>query len=315
MNRFDRVISTLVLLQSRKIITAHQIAERFQISTRTVYRDINTLKVAGIPIIGDAGVGYSIMDGYRIPPFMFSEGESTALLTAEKIIGTLTDEQTQFYYTNALLKIKAMLRSAEKHSLQRLEDSIIFPQQENWKNKPYLQDIFACIATNRNINIDYQKANGTQSSRMVEPMGCYYHAYHWYLVAFCHQQNDFRTFKINRIIQLKKLDTFFEERHQSFQDYMNTHHKHWKENRQMYTIEIAFNDTFLEHAENRKYYFGFFEQKRISDKTHITFLYSSLEVMSRWLLQFGDQATVIRPAALKTKMSKLVQQLHLHYKK
>jgi predicted DNA-binding transcriptional regulator YafY len=95
MNKFDRVISTLILLQTKKIIKASNISERFGISLRTVYRDISTLKNAGIPIIGDPGIGYSIMDGYRLPPIMFNEGEALALLTAEKFIGKITDKTTQ----------------------------------------------------------------------------------------------------------------------------------------------------------------------------------------------------------------------------
>ena len=121
MNKFDRVISTLVLLQTKKIMKASTISERFDISLRTVYRDINTLKTAGIPIIGDPGIGYSIMDGYRLPPIMFTEAEVASLLTAEKFIGKITDKDTQVYYSSAMTKIKAILRSSEKQSLAVLD--------------------------------------------------------------------------------------------------------------------------------------------------------------------------------------------------
>ena len=91
MNKFDRVISTLVLLQSGPVITAAAIADRFDISLRTVYRDIATLKNAGMLIIGDPGIGYSLLEGCRLPPMSFNEGETVALLTAEKLIGKMTD--------------------------------------------------------------------------------------------------------------------------------------------------------------------------------------------------------------------------------
>ena len=146
MNKFDRVISTLVLLQTKRVIKAITISERFDISLRTVYRDISTLKNAGIPIIGDPGIGYSIMEGYRLTPIMFNEGEAAAMLTAEKFIGKITDQETQAYYSNAMMKVKAILRSAEKQSLSILDDSIAITNNQPSQNKAYLQDLLKSIA-------------------------------------------------------------------------------------------------------------------------------------------------------------------------
>ena len=149
MNKFDRVISTLVLLQTKRVIKAQTISERF---------DISTLKNAGIPIIGDPGIGYSIMDGYRMAPIMFNEGEATALLTAEKIIGKMTDQDTQAYFSSAMMKIKAILRSAEKQSLAILDDSIVISNTKNEESKAQLQDLFKSISAKQILNIEYKKA-------------------------------------------------------------------------------------------------------------------------------------------------------------
>ena len=110
MNRIDRVTAVLIQLQSKKIVKAQDIAERFSISLRTVYRDINTLQEAGVPIIGEAGLGYSIMDGYRLPPVMFTKEEATAFLTAEKLIEKFTDPSTEVSYKSAMYKVRAVLR-------------------------------------------------------------------------------------------------------------------------------------------------------------------------------------------------------------
>lgn len=313
MNKFDRIIFTLILLQSKKIIKAMTIADRFDISLRTVYRDIRTLKNAGIPIIGDPGIGYSIMDGYRLPPIMFNEGETAALLTAEKFIGKVTDKATQVHYSNAMVKIKAILRSSEKESLAVLDNSIAFSNSNSWANKTYLQDLFKSIAAKQILNIQYQKADGTNSERKVEPIGCYHHLNNWYLVAFCQLKKAYRTFKMNRIVHLQVLDQHFDTKHLNLQDYINQQDQSWKAQHQFQTIEIEFKQPLVKYAEMRKYYFGFVTETIEKDVVRMKFQYAALEVMARWLLQFGDQATILAPVALKNRLKTLAAELYKHY--
>src|ERR1700712_3956187 len=124
MTRIDRISAILIQLQSRRVVKASDIAERFGISLRTVYRDVKTLEEAGIPIIGEAGVGYSIMDGYRLPPVMFTREEATAFLTAEKFVEKLTDSTTMKHHQSAMYKVRAILKTAEKDALEDLDGSI-----------------------------------------------------------------------------------------------------------------------------------------------------------------------------------------------
>lgn len=313
MNRFDRVFSTLVLLQTRRVLKAMTIAERFDISLRTVYRDVRTLKNAGVPIIGDPGIGYSITDGYRLPPLMFNEGEAAALLTAEKFIGKVTDKKTQDYYSNAMIKIKAILRRSEKQALEVLDNSIAISDKQAWANKTYLQDLFSSIAAKQLLKIQYKKADGSSSERRLEPIGCYYHGSNWYLVAFCQLKDAYRTFKVNRITQLQVLEENFDTEHISLQAYIDQQDQSWKKEHQFYAIEIVFNPSFVQYAESRKYYFGFMEQSIEKDGVHMKFLNASVEVVARWLLQFGDQATVLAPTALKSRLKVLATQIYQHY--
>jgi predicted DNA-binding transcriptional regulator YafY len=313
MNKFDRVISTLILLQTKKILKASNISERFGISLRTVYRDISTLKNAGIPIIGDPGIGYSIMDGYRLPPIMFNEGEALALLTAEKFIGKITDKATQASYSEAMTKIKAILRSTDKQSLAVLEDSISFSSSKLWENKSYLQDLFKSIASKIVLKIDYQKADGSTSNRKIESIGCYHQYNDWYLVAYCQNRAAYRTFKMNRILHLQVLEQHFDTEHISLQTYIDQQTQAWRDQQQFQTVEIAFNKSILQHAERRKYYFGFVEQVETEESVRMKFLNSSMEFMARWLLPFGNQATVIEPLELKSRMTQLATELYDHY--
>lgn len=314
MNKFDRVISILVLLQTKNLIKASTIAERFDISLRTVYRDISTLKKAGIPIIGDPGIGYSMMEGYRIPPIMFNEWEASALLTAEKVIGKLTDKETEAHYSSAMMKIKSILRSTEKQSLAVLDDSILISENKTGENRTFLQEIFNSITNKQILKINYQKADGSSSKRSLEPIGCYHKFNNWYLVAYCQKQKDYRTFKLKRIKSCDVSPVIFDTKHINLQKYMDQQNDNWKAEQEFYSIEIAFNLSYVKFAEGRKYYFGFVDQTVKDEQVYMKFLNTSIEVIARWLLQFGDQAIVISPPVLKERMKVLAKQLYANYK-
>src|SRR5215210_7447960 len=124
MNRVERLAAILIQLQSRRIVKAQDIGDRFSISLRTVYRDIHALLEAGVPVIGEAGIGYRLMEGYKLPPVMFNEDEASALLTAAKLMQSMSDESSSKNYTLALDKIKAVLRGAEKDHLEEIDNHI-----------------------------------------------------------------------------------------------------------------------------------------------------------------------------------------------
>jgi len=313
MNKFDRVFSILILLQTKKVLTAAMISDKFDISLRTVYRDINTLRNAGVPIIGDPGVGYSIMEGYRVPPMMFNESEASALLTAEKFIGKLTDKETQAHYQSAMLKIKSILRGSEKQSLSVLDDSIAISDNNNWSDQSFLQDMFRSVAARYVMEIEYRKVDGTVSKRKLEAIGCYHQFNTWYLIAYCQSRKDYRIFKADRIVNLKVLEEHFNTNHISLKDYIDQQDDSWKEKQKFYEIEVAFSKQYLEFAEKRKYYFGFVEQIIKEDWVHMKFFNDSIEYVARWIMQFGDQATAIAPIELVDRMKTLAADLNRHY--
>src|SRR4051812_37780918 len=124
MNRIDRLSAILIQLQSKRLVKAQDIADKFSISLRTVYRDIRALEEAGVPVIGEAGIGYRLMDGYKLPPVMFNEDEASALLTAGKLMQSMSDKNSSKHYISALDKIKAVLRLPEKDHLEEIDNHI-----------------------------------------------------------------------------------------------------------------------------------------------------------------------------------------------
>src|ERR1700761_2334581 len=178
MNRIDRISAILIQLQSRRVVKANDIAQRFNISLRTVYRDVKTLEEAGIPLIGEAGVGYSLMDGYRLPPVMFTREEATAFLTAEKFVEKLTDNSTRTSHRSAMDKIRAILRTAEKDLLEDIDGKILVLKHISQANIPdsgYIQTILNAVAQKVLLNIEYFALHSQETTRReVEPIGIVY---------------------------------------------------------------------------------------------------------------------------------------------
>lgn len=306
MNRIDRVTAILVQLQSRRVVKAQDIAERFGISLRTVYRDIRTLEEAGIPVIGEAGVGYSIMDGYRLPPVMFTSEEATAFLTAEKLVEKLTDPATGEHYRSAMFKIRSVLKSTEKDMLENIERHIEVIRShylpEVPTDKGSVSAILKCISGKNVLSMEYF-ANHSQekTKREVEPVGIFYLGTHWHLIGFCLLRKDYRDFRIDRMSKIEITEKTFHQRHPSLQDYL----KGMTSQREVYTVVMKLKKETLRYLGDQKYYNGFVSQEERGDEVVMTFLTSSLEGFARWFMMFGDHAEIIEPDALKVRIREI----------
>jgi predicted DNA-binding transcriptional regulator YafY len=303
MNRIDRVSAILIQLQSRRVVKAADIAERFNISLRTVYRDVKTLEEAGIPIIGEAGIGYSIMDGYRLPPVMFTREEATAFLTAEKFVEKLTDNSTTEHHKSAMYKIRAILRTAEKNLLEDIDNSIeVFKSHGQLRvdNKDHLQKLLLGIAQKNVLGIDYFAHHSQeQTKRDVEPVGVFYKDSYWHLIAFCRMRDDYRDFRIDRISRLEVTGQVFKNKHPTLKDYI----KQTAKEQELDLVVMRVDKSIYRHLEYQKYYSGFVSEKTVGDQIEMTFLTASLEGFARWFMMFGDQAEIVSPDSLRERVA------------
>jgi len=300
MNRIDRLTAILVQLQSKRVVKAQEIADKFSLSLRTVYRDIKALDEAGVPVIGEAGVGYSIMEGYRLPPVMFTKEEATAFLTAEKLVEKLTDDSTKKNYGTAMLKVKAVLRLTEKDYLEDMEQHIevienrYVPKRTN--DTIHLQNVLQSIAQKNVLQMDYfANHNQQHSKRDVEPVGIYYLGEKWYLVAYCRLRKDYRTFKFSSINKLLVSDEHFKQQHPSLKSFLSKESKE----KNLQTVILLIDKHIIPYFGDQKYYNGFVSQKEVGDKVEMTFLSASLNGFARWYLLFGDNADIVSPKELK----------------
>jgi len=222
MNRIDRLFGILTLLQSKKFVSAEKISERFDISIRTVYRDVKALTETGIPVSFEAGRGYFLVPGYFLPPVSFSSEEANALLLMETMITGLADLSIQKHYSTALNKIKSVLRSTEKEKLELLHNNTRFHFPEGMLNQyAHLSVLQEAIAMRQQLRLHYQRKDDTASERMVESIGLVFYAFSWHLIAWCHARGEYRDFRVSRIQKIFTTGIAFEKKdHISLNDYI-----------------------------------------------------------------------------------------------
>jgi len=317
MNRIDRLTAILIQLQSKKIVKAEEIANRFEISLRTVYRDVKALMEAGVPIGSEAGTGYFIVDGYHLPPVMFSQDEASAMMMAGKLVERMTDQSVRTAFDGALLKIKSVLNEAQKDHLESLQDHIevLRPRMSlPAQSGNFLTDLQKAVAGKQVVYIDYFSNNqNEQTQRKIEPIGLFYYSAAWHLIAWCRLRNGFRDFRCDRIKELKETGEIFEPRSIStMQEYFNSLQQ---ANTEMKSATILFDKKEARYVNNSRHYFGFVSEEEVDGQVRMKFLTTDFQMVARWLLSYGRGIEIESPEELKNIVLQLVEELQEHYLK
>jgi predicted DNA-binding transcriptional regulator YafY len=314
MNRIDRLVAILIHLQSKKVVTAREIADRFEISQRTVYRDIRALEESGVPLGSEAGLGYFISQGYHIPPVMFTRDEAAAMLTAEKMMEKLTDNSLVSQYSSAMFKIKSVLRNAEKEYLEKLDSHIYVIQPPNLSNdmfpNNYISLIHKALTGNEILQIEYYSTSAKEfTNRNIEPIGLCFYGSRWHLIAFCKLRDEYRDFRIDRIRQMQPTGEIFSKKHLSIKEYFPSLNK----NKNFKTVVIGFPPDIARELNEQKYYYGFISEKKAGKVVEMSFLVDSFEWICYWLLALGAKVTVKEPIELISFVKQKVKELSKYY--
>jgi len=208
-NRLSRLTAILIQLQTKRIVTASELANKFNISKRTIYRDIKALEQSGVPVLTEEGKGYTLMDGYKL---------------AEQLVLNSKDASFVKDYSEAIDKIKSILKYTTKDKANILLERTRYDENINReRNSNNLSDLQNALTNYNLVKIEYINKENSASIRIIEPFAIL-NSENWYLIAFCRLRNEFRFFRPDRIQKIEILTENFEPHNMSLQEYFDKYH-------------------------------------------------------------------------------------------
>ncbi len=311
LKKLDRVTAILTQLQSKPVVRAQDLAKKFEVSVRTIYRDVKTLENAGIPIIGEAGSGYSLMDGYKLPPVMFTKEEVLSFITAEKLMQKFLHESLGNHYRNAMEKVRSVLKYSDKNLIENIEKQIdVFnyhPKTED-RIRNIIPMILESIAEKKQLTLEYETVDGRISTRTIEVVGVFFEFNYWYIMAYCTLRNDFRQFRVDRILKIFKTENPFLQEYGQINEYRKT------PNGNKTRVRLLVEKKIIGHLVNSKKYYGLVEEIERNNGFELIFETDWIdEGFPRWLVTFADYAEVLEPEFLKDSLKVLIKNILKKY--
>ncbi|UKS25917.1 YafY family transcriptional regulator [Paenibacillus sp. HWE-109] len=292
--KIDRLLAMTVLLLNRGRVSAKELADRFEVSTKTIYRDMETLNQSGIPIVAHQGIsgGFEIMEPYAMARQFLTLSEIDAMVAAVKGIHTAVDDRM---LGTLLDKVQALLSKADHAQMEQKGPGIVFdfnPWGQGPAAREKVNQLRLAIAKTTRVSITYLNMNGTESERVLEPAALILKGHLWYLQAYCTLRSEFRVFRLSRIQNLLMLDQPFVPRQvPSLDSY--TWDTEWSKHKQL--------DAVLTFEHQVRHRVGdSFHPDQITVREDGTIQVKGQFVEDEWfygmLLSYGEQVTVEEPA-------------------
>lgn len=309
MNRLDRLLAMILVLQGRRLVTAEYLAEHFDLSVRTVYRDLAALGEAGVPIAAQAGVGYSLLKGYHLPPVNFTEQEAAALITGGLLVQQFTDPSLSGAMQSALAKVRSVLPAAQRERIASLEQGMASLGSPLGAPPSHLDVVQRALGLRRVLRFDYAAANGQQTAgREVEPHGLIYYLQRWHLIGWCRLRRDYRDFRCDRLRAIEVLDETFTPRGDFSAD---TFVQGMPE--PALQARIRFEPAAADRAK-REWYLGLLDEQVEGGLHTLTLSTVEWPALAVWLLSFGSSATVLGPDTLRQLVVEVAEQTAAHHR-
>ena len=219
MRRADRLFQIVQYLRGGRLWTAAALAEKLEVTPRTIYRDVADLIGSGVPIEGEAGVGYLMRDGYDLPPLMFTSDEIVALVAGARMIRAWGGAEMAAAAEEALVKIETVLPDAARARAASVPIHAITMPEMSAEVRERIDLIEAAAADRVRLHLDYADSSGAVTERVIRPLGLWFWGKVWTVVSWCELREDFRMFRLDRIQTARTGDRFREERGKTLRDF------------------------------------------------------------------------------------------------
>lgn len=287
----------VLLLQGRRVITAEEIAAHFETSVRTVYRDIAALGEAGVPIVAEAGVGYSLARGYHMPPVMFTEDEAAALVIGAEVTEQVADETLKRSIGGALLKIRSVLPADRRDYVSRLERTLSVQFRRPTAPGTDLMSLQDAVIRGRCVRLSYNAGRrGDITERIVEPLGVVFYSQQWHLIAWCRLREAERDFRLDRIVKWEVMtETFTGHEDFSLEEFLRKD----TEGMEKMPAVLRLAPEALEHFRAYAPSTSLREETLADGWRRIEILSFAPQHLASWLLSFGTRLVVEHPPELR----------------
>lgn len=312
MNRTDRLLGVLLELQRHKRVRAEDLAALFETSKRTIYRDIQALCETGVPIIAQAGLGYSLVEGYFLPPLSFSVAEATMLLLGSALAAQSFDAQYRDAAHAANRKIEAVLSADQREEVAYLQNTIALVAPEaKGATREMLSQLRRAIIERRTIQFHYhtrypQDGQTAKNTRAADPYGLVHWGGAWYLISYCHLRRAIRNFKLDRLTDLQ-----LQER--TFKRPANFSLQPSGEPRRPLQVQVLFDAEVAPWVKEAR---GFFmsEMKETPYGLLVTLQLHTEDEAIPWLLSWGYHVRVIEPRSIRQRIAEEAEKILRHYR-
>ena len=307
--KVDRLVSIIMILLEKERIGAQELADMFEVSPRTIYRDIDAINMAGIPILSTSGVGggFEIMQNYKIDKKVFSTADlSTILMGLSSLSNMIRGDEL----VNALAKVKSFIPADRAKDIELKANQIyidLSPWMGNGNVQPFLEIIKTALQENKLLSFEYADRYGNKTERTAEPYQLVLKSSHWYFQGYCHKRNDFRLFRLSRISNLQIQKESFTPRDYKkpqldFTDYIET---------MQISIKIRIHKSVMDRVLD----YCAYEHFSPDGDAHyiVNFPFIENEYYYTILLSFGDKCECLEPLHIRTEMKRRIHDIAALY--
>lgn len=314
-NKTERMLAIVIELQLKGVLRAEDLAAQFETSIRTVYRDMQALSEAGVPVAGAPGVGYSLMEGYFLPPVSFTAEEAVALLVGADFVRMRLDTEYGAKARSSQEKIEAILSESVREETTRVRSSIRLLNEGAAKTRRQEKDTFEqlrrAILQKRKVHFRYTKVmpepdGNRNGERTADPYGLVLSHGAWVLIAFCGLRHDIRHFRLSRMTELTVMEESFQV-HPGF----NLHDFRPADDRNVIVKMLVEPSIWDRVQESENYYLESFEQ--VEEGWLVTFRVRRIEELLQWTLGWGAAVLVMEPESLRQRLRKEIEIMYEHY--